>query len=1219
MKKLVVAGVLALLAGLVAFTPAAGYKMEPEFLTLDEKTVTPHIPWGKDYAGGKVKALFIVPRNLAREVIELAERLDLDYQYVLLMDSKEMGWTAKSGPYAPAEGLSNDQVSRQLTAKLKGDYDVIITGQITWDMFPRETLYTILEKIHDGTGLVVGYQDFGRNKTIDQLYAKHPQQDDFVTTGVPLNALPVLKDQKGDEGVVRLRQFKEGRLALLNYGGGRANYMFLTPYPPDTDTSYRELHYEYYMSLVAKAVLWAARKEPAVRFASLGLGGETVDWDNLGKARLTAKLTGATPGLRAQVTFRDEDGVLAEAGVLPDASEVAVKDNQVSVPLPVLPVGKYFADVILRSGKATVNWGSVAFAVTSDVSIAALTLDKRTARPDETVTAEVKLKGTLPMGGVLRLTVVDNQKRVLLAKEARVAPGVEAAKIPFRLANPLAVSAEVHVFLIVPPPPLFSLEPYVGDHASAPLFLPLQRSRGNFAHAVWGSPGYVNDFVHRLQLRQLQNCDVDLHTNGPTKAAGQEQLQASNFDNIPYATRYSYDGADKVRKPCLTDPKFLTAHLEGLRKLGTELGPYGPRAYTLGDECFLARNGTDVCWSPTCLADFREWLQGQYPSVAALNASWGTGYQSFAEAEPITLDEAHKLNQPARWVDHRRHMEFVYARMMSRAREAIRQGDPQAEVGFDGPFDTDSFSGNDWWQLMDAFTMCNVYFHQPTQWEFLRSFARPNMLLGLWYGGYFEHRTEDEERMWPWKGLLNGFNSMWWYAVWHGNYCNCPMDAITPSGGLYPSFAQATQEIQEIKAGTGLALMNATRQDLGIGVHYSQSSLHASTWDPTYGRLDAEWLQTFGTLEDLGLQYTVRAYAQLEQDGLDPKRFPVFLLPCSQALSPREAQVLRDYVAAGGLLVADVRPGLYDQHGKPQSPGLLDDLFGLKRVPGKGVQRNVAGKCRDPQVTGGQELALENLDVDGDVQVADGKALGEAAGVPIVIVKPTGKGRAVLLNYSFAAPYRGRLTAAGLTHWAVLKGLFALGKVRPPVTVARNGEPLRHLETVCYQDGPVEYVAFLKYRDSSSEPTAPATIATARKLHTYDMRAGRYVGNVAQWDAEFVPARAKLFARLPYTVEAVKVSATVQPATVPGQQAPPRVVCKLALATGTAKPGRHWVDVRLTGPDGQPRRWYRQVVPAIGGQGTVTFPLALNDARGQWKVTARDALTGKTGTASFKL
>ncbi|MEA3402369.1 MAG: beta-galactosidase [Armatimonadota bacterium] len=1184
----------------VAGGPAAAYEMSEPFYTLTEEYVSPHIPWAKPYAGGKIRALFVVPRGTAREVIEVAERLSMDYEVVLTLSDTELGWTSASSHYALAEGISQEDMITQLQEKLSRDYDVIVTGHLDWDMFPLELLYQMMEKVHDGTGLVHSYSAFGRSDIMDRVFAKPRIEAPFVSAGVPWQALPVWRDL-GIETVLETRQFHEGRMALLNHGSTLPRFMFLTPKPDDTDWSYRELHYEYYQSLAIKAMLWAARREPQTLIASIGVGGRTVARSDLPQTRLTALLSGPTDGLTAHLTLQDEDKRQYAAQQQP------VTGSEVSFALPTVPAGSYFADLSLRSDDGVVNWGSVAFTVTSVPSIQSVTLENAHAQPGDTVTAQIALGGArVPAGSGLTVEVTDNLGRVIARKYRSLGAGMAEVQVPFRVSNPIALSADVQVSLQVDGETI--------DRDTTWLYTPLQRTRGTFAHAVWSAVPNGNEFVRRLMYRQLHECGVDMMTNSPRDAELQSWAARSNFDTIPYSTRYHYSGDDLVRKPCLTDPDYLSEELGRLEELGASLGPYKPRAYTLGDECFLARGGTDVCFSETCVADLRQWLRDEYDSVDALNDSWGTDYGSFEEAEPITLADAREADQPARWVDHRRHMEFVYARMMARAREAIRRGDPGAEVGFDGPFATTSFSGNDWWRLMSVFDICNLY-ERPEEWEAVRSFADEDDLLGVWYGGYFQYRTEDSERLWPWRALLNGFNSMWWYAVYHG-LTTCPMDAVTPSMTIYDPFRWASEEIAELKRGPAKALMEAQRLHDGIAVHYSQSSVHAATWDPTWGALDSIWRQTYRLLEDMGLQYDCYAYAQLEEQGLSPEEYPVFLMPCSRAISETEAQAIREYVNAGGTVIADVEPAVCDHHGRPVTPGLLDDLFGIERIDGGGQVTGATGLI-DGMFA--DEVELPGLDVDGNVRADGAEALGHAGEVPLLLVKETGQGRTVLLNYGFPAADRARLEPEALDHWRVLRGLLAMAGVQPRVSVTLNGEPLRALETVRYADGPVHYLGFIKYRTDAEEQSAVGEIATGEAMHTWDVRTGEYLGEVARWESEFVPSRGKLFARLPYRVEGLTLN--VQRGAVAGNERETLwvIACPMRLLADTDAPGRHWVHVTVIGPDGQERRHYARNVPLTDGAGVTYLPMALNDPPGTWTVQARDVISGQTARATFEL
>lgn len=349
---------------------------------------------------------------------------------------------------------------------------------------------------------------------------------------------------------------------------------------------------------------------------------------------------------------------------------------------------------------------------------------------------------------------------------------------------------------------------------------------------------------------------------------------------------------------------------------------------------------------------------------------------------------------------------------------------------------------------------------------------------------------------------------------------------------------------------------------------------------------------------------THRMLSFLVRSG-DPDR------PCPM----REAEAIRRYVQAGGTVIADVQPGVCDQHGKPVRPGLLDDLFGLERIEGPGLLAQAEG-----EVTGlGQVIALPGIDVDGNVRAAGAQAMGSAGEVPLVLVKQTGAGRTVLLNYSFGSIARARMEPAALAHREVLYALLATAKVTPQVQVTVGEEPLRGLETVRYADGPVQYLGFLKQRIAPDEPTTAARISTTERLHTWDLRTGEYLGLVDAWDARFVPSRGSLFARLPYRVDGLRLSVSKGAVEANERERLAVIACTVRLLTGDATPGRQWVNVRVLGPDGVERRHYARNVAVEGGSAVSYVPMALSDQPGTWTVIARDVISGERAEASFTL
>jgi len=126
------------------------------------------------------------------------------------------------------------------------------------------------------------------------------------------------------------------------------------------------------------------------------------------------------------------------------------------------------------------------------------------------------------------------------------------------------------------------------------------------------------------------------------------------------------------------------------------------------------------------------------------------------------------------------------------------------------------------------------------------------------------------------------------------------------------------------------------------------------------------------------------------------------------------------------------------------------------------------------------------------------------------------------------------------------------------------------------------------------------------------VRRGEYLGHGKEFEREFVPSRASLFAHVPYKVGPVTLTgpgAPVKPGTV--------VPFAVTLACSSGSPARHWVHVTVRGPDGAERTHYRANVALVGGRGTVHVPLAFNDPPGRWRVRAREIISHASAEATM--
>ncbi|MEN6345632.1 MAG: sugar-binding protein [Armatimonadia bacterium] len=176
-------------------------------------------------------------------------------------------------------------------------------------------------------------------------------------------------------------------------------------------------------------------------------------------------------------------------------------------------------------------------------------------------------------------------------------------------------------------------------------------------------------------------------------------------------------------------------------------------------------------------------------------------------------------------------------------------------------------------------------------------------------------------------------------------------------------------------------------------------------------------------------------------------------------------------------------------------------------------------------------------------------------------------------------------------------------------SLADGGLPVR-TEAYRYTLGKAEYVGLVgpETKTATSEPDVILRLPERRFV--YDARSGKLLGNLDQVKLAVPAGDARFLALLPYRVEGIDLKCEVQ-----GLQL--RVLADVRCGT---QPTDHVLHLELT-PPGQlkPEAAYTQNLLAAAGHLDTALPLALNDPRGEWKVTLRDVATGTTATGSFRL
>jgi hypothetical protein len=1153
---------------------------------------TPHVKWARPYRGGAVKALVLAPMWSHRETVELAQRLSLDYTAWMSETFQAMSAPAAADPafafFQPPPAV----VYRHLRECIAKDYDVIVIGKLDWAMLTDEQRLQLLEKASRGTGLVYVGPPAG-NKELQIVFGGKPAPAgrEFVTRGVPLGALPAFKTM-APEQIVRTSMFDKGRVVVLDYGpivykmeshaltprwtepggtrdsgGGYSDeYHKPTGYvPPDKCPELEFVPYEYYQSLVARAVLWAGRREIAARLTRLVMP-TVIDYPaSAHSVQVTTAAAPAGAALKAVVRHRYEYERVLDLQQRPAGAEN-------SLALPAIPAGDYFVDVWLIAADANVlDWASAKFAVKADADIREISLARKSYNPGDAVKGQVLLSRPMAAGEALSVELRDNYGRKI-AEQPHVGTG-ETIPFAFVIARPLTVLHSIRARVVR------QGNDVCASRLNFPVRANLKRAE-RFNEVLWSGAG--NTLLANLMLRKLSKHDqadaIDVGFSGATHA---RNIAAADLAAVPYTRGFGHFGttiagphrSEDLAGGCMTNPATHKAVDDWFGMFGDIYGPYGPLGWSHGDESYYAAN-PDTCWSETCLAAFREYLKTRYSDLAGLNRDWGTKYANWAAVMPLAYDEAKATGNYAPWIEHRLSSNYVWARLYRRTGEAMQRTDAGALVGFDGPQGLwNPNSGLNWWVLKDHVGVLQDYLYNAESMEIFRSFATPKHLSGMWYGTYgltwdIGPNTVPAHHYFPWYCLFHGLNSTWMWTMGGPG----PLSGYAPDLTNLPFFEASRQSLKTIRSGVFTLLHTGRRANDGIAIHYSEASRVADSLFADDKRCTA-WAESLAdfnhAVEDCGLQYDYVAYEQIEQDALRQGRYRVLLMPHSRAVSEKEAAAIRGFVQQGGLLIADIMPGMLNGHGSKQARSVMADLF-PKTDPG--------------------------------------------------IVHAFGKGKTVLLGNKLAG-YGG----ASHRHrggWKKLEGRWRLladllrehAGLAAPVSITHRAQgEMPPTEVTRFVAGDAEFVGLLRKTSCHDHGAYPAAVRFPDKRHVYDVRAGKYLGFLDSVTTE-ISYEAQLYARLPYRVAGIELAGPDRAAG--GGRSEFRLVVQ---AESGARPGAHAFRVEVLGPGGVQLPWYAANLTAERGRAICGIDWALNDPAGRYTVVVRDVASGTTAKREVTL
>jgi len=1171
-------------------------------------------PWLADIPGDPINTVIFCRRWTAWETMELARRLEIDARHLYFDTNTEL-INARTWPYRSTTGIGPlpQGIATRRASELATDESVelYLCGGIHGVAIPGVARTAITERVAEGAGLMV----VGAGSVLDGWPEELFANEDPGIAEIILKSFPEWDQIPGYRDVDRGRRGGEPPVRAYRYGEGRVVHL--------------NVNLNTYSSLVPR------------NDASEGLAGAT-DRCLAIAARVALAAAGREMQGRADadsllIRYQDDLGrVLRIKEQQPDPG------GAIDLEWPGGRGG--FVDILGRNAEGeTISMGTMTgghlpwvagqlggeVATITDLSISPSTVTHEPAPPWVDMPEGGEVECTAVLRGIgadsfLTWEARDAFDRVVAREMTTVGAGDEAASATLDLPRPLTPCHVLDVALTR------DGEELAFERLRFTMTVPYPYD--DFTALMWTYAG--GDPVLRRTDRMCYEWGADIcdlcHMGGYSDGGAAREYSVSARSGlrlVPYVTRIAGESTpEHYRQPCLHDPEHWESLGEALTTTCRQAAPYCPAAYTLGDENYLFRGEFECCHRPESVAAYREWLQERYETIAALNAEWATDYADFDGFErPMLLEEAAAQAESfAPWIDHKLFMDATFAMAHERCAEFVRAQDPGARVGWDGFLSYSWRAGYDFEALTRNLDLNQTYTGRWLQGELYRSFKQDGALSGKW-----GNRIADVESGWhahPWHCLLAGDNSVWWWTSWGCDYIPFNPDLSQSN------FARWWFEsVRECGSGPGKLLLHEGRRHSPIAVLYSQRDLFAAAIvgqmiegtqpfapDGNFLNEHRAWLRA---MRDLGYQYRHISFDQLEQ-GLSPDDYRVLVLPLASCISDAQAEIIREFVAAGGTLLVDGRSGLLSGQGRIRRARALDEVLGVRGEAGLEALTREAGSgtVAISGEIGGQSLDLPEMAVqtlEPGLAVTSGAALAEAGGAPIVVVNALGEGRAITLNISLAEYNSARMAEGDRPLLDLLDAALRAAGVHPPAEVTRaDGSRPLCMQQVVFGEGPARYLALSQDILAPSLPEQQVHVTLPEPSIVYDLRAGERVGEarVAEWDTTVARGDPRVYALLPYEVTGVEAQAPAEAdagSTV-------EVTASVAVSAGRLSTHVVRLDVYAPGSDA-PHRQYSQNILCEAGRGEADIPFALNDPAGAWRLVLRDVASGATTEAALTL
>lgn len=1062
-------------------SPIAGEEGPRRDIVYSTRVKTPHTRWAKPYYSGKIRIFAIPSITDGRDLSELMQRLSLEVSAVTI----DPEWDANCwgiGDYY-GRGEQNDYrlvykyVEDELCSEKKFDV-LILTTPTGWTDFTPATRRAILRRVKKGAGAVLIYPFMTKDKKTDQrIWGLSPlygvlnnsvggrgylrvnwralaegewrkTTQHYITRGIPFQLFPsgFLKHFRyRSRGTIIARAGSDPLIAVREYGKGRVvtfaykNAGFTPPAVDPVKTQTTWDYWEYYYDLLIRAIIWSARRESPVAIQKFAYDGRKASLSvSSDRARtLTAQLR--LKNQWAEVELTSEINLKLKAG----RTELVLP-----FPNPELSAGMHIIDIILREDGKSLDWATALYYSTPPAKVLSIRVPELCPE-DGDITADIATSHTV-REDTLRVALEDEWQRRLEEQDLTA-----RSALKLKLSTKGALSEFVRIVA-----ELKRGKTLIDRKFSRDVYLaPLERAPVNFrAELGWAGrwKRYFRPTVRRLIAdrattigaigRAFLNNSIGVYGLGFVRWNIDQYRKQKRLYNA------TEDKAYLMRHPCLSSPEYQQDIRRRVARAIRARSKYRLPNYYVVDEGSLTSYGDafDFCYSPHCLSKFRDWLKKKYRDIFTLNEVWGTEYEEWEEAEPVTTAEAKKNNNFAPWGDHRLFMVYTYAGAFKLIRDTIRAIDKDGRTIVSGTQAPNPWNGCDWYWL-DQFIDDISCYSGGEQWELHRSF-KPEAPIGFWTG-YGRHGPALRHTIW--SALFHRLTRP--HIFWGYSFLN-PDFTYSKSGWDMGEVFRAIRD-----SGLGQVVLRAKRNNDGIALHYSYPSIlsaEALGRRRQFERNKSAWVRL---IQDSGFQFDFVARPQIEAGVLQKRAYRVLILPMSTALSDREVEQINSFVRNGGSLIMDTQAGL------------MKENCAYRRTSPWGL--------RESLIRGG-------LKAPSELRVPELKTLG------------TGK----IIHFGFPVfAYLGarRRNYGGREYRELLRNSLSSLGVKPLFRISTSKGELRYAETVIFSLGQTRVLCILK------EPSAheqKLSVRFRKRNKVVDLLSAKPLGKLAQLEFSAGPA-----------------------------------------------------------------------------------------------------------------